>query len=383
VKRLGVKATGYSGQRRIYFLFDRATRKFQGDLGLWTDYLNYARAQKAHKKAGKILTSLVRMHPTNWQLWSEGAKYSIEVQGDMAAARGYMQRGLRFCPTEKELWLEYATMEMLYIKKTMDSLRVLGVKREEPPQDSAIMANADDENDDVIVLPDLTDEDVNPSLAPENEEDRIALEVMASTPALSGSIPIAIFNAAMTQFSGDALLAEMIFNRITEFHDLACCKKVLNHVVQFLSSQVPATSASARCLFLLPLVGIEPSSAEFPLALRDTLQTIRTITQKEQTTPGRASAAKDALFILLPIAARRDLDSDIQNVLLTNVRQSVKLLGTGDAVAELVESLEASKRKPEALFLTSLGFKQYGPNGNLARIQSRMRVDEKRPEKGT
>ena len=64
VKRLGVKFSHYSGQRRIFFVFDRATRKFHGDTGLWLEYLNYAKREKANKKVAQILTSMLRMHPT-------------------------------------------------------------------------------------------------------------------------------------------------------------------------------------------------------------------------------------------------------------------------------------------------------------------------------
>ena len=35
VKRLGIRSTNHTGQRRIFFVFDRATKKHPGDVGLW------------------------------------------------------------------------------------------------------------------------------------------------------------------------------------------------------------------------------------------------------------------------------------------------------------------------------------------------------------
>lgn len=44
----------YSGARRIYSLFKRATIKFTGDISLWLQYIDYAKQNKANN----ILSSI-------------------------------------------------------------------------------------------------------------------------------------------------------------------------------------------------------------------------------------------------------------------------------------------------------------------------------------
>lgn len=81
VKRLGVKTTNHTGQRRIFFVLDRATRKFRGDIGLWMQYVAYARKQKSNKRVSQILTTVLRLHPTKAELWIYAANYALKRGG--------------------------------------------------------------------------------------------------------------------------------------------------------------------------------------------------------------------------------------------------------------------------------------------------------------
>ena len=174
-RRLGVKASAHTGQRRIFFVLDRATRKFHGDIGLWMQYADYARKQKAHKKVSQILTSLLRLHPTKPELWIYAASYAIEFQGDMTEARSYLQRGLRFCKRSKELWLEYAKLEMIYIAKIAARRRILGLDGGRQTLEQA--SNIDDPDADLIALPAITAEDINPNLQTHDPIDQTALGI--------------------------------------------------------------------------------------------------------------------------------------------------------------------------------------------------------------
>ena len=78
----------------------------------------------AIKRTGKIFTTVLRLHPTNGELWILAAKHAS--QDDIPAARSYLQRGIRFCPKERRLWLELMGLVMLFIAKTTETLRMLG-----------------------------------------------------------------------------------------------------------------------------------------------------------------------------------------------------------------------------------------------------------------
>lgn len=191
-KRLGVKSTTFSGQRTIFFILDRATKKFPGDMGLWMQYIQYCQKEKANKKLGKIFTQVLRLKPREYGLWVLAAKYYAEEQGDMSSARSYMQRGLRFCNDAKELYLEYAKLEMVYLAKLAARRKILGL--DETRKESDV---PEDEN--MIALPSVSVEDIDPEANKGVEEvNAAALQKLASAPAFTGAIPKAIFDAAMS-----------------------------------------------------------------------------------------------------------------------------------------------------------------------------------------
>lgn len=59
VQRLGLKSKSHLGQRKIFFVLDRATRKFYGDIGLWMQYIDFAKKEGASKVLLKVFASCV------------------------------------------------------------------------------------------------------------------------------------------------------------------------------------------------------------------------------------------------------------------------------------------------------------------------------------
>lgn len=278
VKRLGVKALTHTGQRRIFFILERATRKFYGDIGLWLQYIEYARKQRAHKKLSQIFTNVLRLHPTEAELWIYAAQYSLQDHGDITQARSYMQRGLRFCKSSTALWLQYAKLEMIYIARIAARQRILGLDERREPK--TIDHSTEDHDMDMAPLPQLTGEDINPTLE-RDEPDQAALETLNSTPALSGAIPIAIFDAAMNQFGKDDNIGYDFYNMFAEFEETPCLESVLSHVVEFMTTHHPTSALAQTCFIKYPVVGIKPTSAQFPRAFSTSLIRLKEAMAKE------------------------------------------------------------------------------------------------------
>ena len=338
---MGIKATGLSGQKRISFILDRATRKFHGDVGLWMQYLEYSKKQKAYKKVAQIFTSLLRLHPTKAELWIMAAKYAMEDQGDMTGGRSYMQRGLRFCKQSRELWLEYAKLEFLYMAKIAARRRILGLGPE--PRKDELRLSIRDEDADHITLPVITAEDVDPSLRTDSLGDENALHNLDATPALSGAIPIAIFDAAIENFH-DTYFAEQFFNLAVTYETLSCSSKISRHVADALSSLDPTSSSSISCSIRQPLTGIQPSSPAFPVALSSVL---KRLSESIETLPSLELYEK-AVEWLSPYLLLKDLDPDIRTVIsatLNRIISSYKRIverqggGSSERVARLLEQL--------------------------------------------
>jgi len=316
VKRLGIKATAHSGQRKIFNIFDRATKKFHGDVALWLQYAEYARAQKANKKLTRIFTDMLRMHPTRPELWIYAARYSIDVQADFGAARTYMQRGLRFNKTSKAMYLEHAKMEMIYIAKIAARRRILGLDESKRPAQESEHAQ---EDIGVISLTGgaLRDEKLDPLDAGLIDGDQ--LKRLSASPALAGAIPLAVFDAAMKQFPGDDMLAEQFFNSFANFVLVPSLSGILDHVLNGVPSVDRNSSARMQsCFCRLPLIGIAVDSAEYPAGLRTSLNRIK---------DASASSSERAVFLqslktwLEPLSREEKLSSELHTVVLSTLKR--------------------------------------------------------------
>ncbi|MCJ1437162.1 U3 snoRNP protein [Xylographa pallens] len=359
-KRMGQKNAGHTGQKRISFILDRATRKFHGDVALWMQYLDYSRQQKAYKKVAQILTSVLRLHPTKPELWIHAAKYVMEDQGDMTGARSYMQRGLRFCKQSKELWLEYARLELIYIAKIARRREILGLNSPlyEHTSQSALNDQETDHEADHIALPRITAEDINPSLSTDDTADQIVSQNLSKSPVLTGAIPIAIFDAAMDNFR-DVSFGERFYNVAIEFTSIGCVGEISKHIANALMSLDNASPASISCFIRQPLAGVQTSSPEFPAILGVVLKQLRI---QIETHPSLELVDRSMDWLLSCISAG-DIDPDIRTVIvatLSRIMGQYRTLiltkggGSGDRVADLLQGFQA--RGLEKLFLSTLAW---------------------------
>ena len=326
VHRMGVKANGHPGQRRIFFVLDRATRKFHGDVGLWLQYLEFARQKKASKKVSQILTSMLRLHPTRAELWIYAANYAMDERRDMTEARSYMHRGLRFCKHSRNLWIEYTRLEMVYMAKIAARRQVLGL--EEESSGKSLEPSIDLADADILTLPNLTASGVDPTQQTDDPIEEGALQKLSATPALSGAIPIAIFNAAMNNFEGDASLGEEIFDMVADFHGIPCASNIQHHIVNVLCGKTPTSPATLICFIREPVIDVEILSSDFPRALKSALDRLSTALQRDlpfpaslEPTRARMSLINRVVDWILPFLDVPELDQDIRKVLTATLKK--------------------------------------------------------------
>ena len=191
----------------------------------------------------------------------------------MTEARSYIQRGLRFCKNSKAMWLEYARLEMSYIAKIHARREVLGIGSGKPEEAEQV------ENENIMQLPKLTAMDIHPEVEGDGVDNSV-LQKLESTPAMSGAIPVAIFDAAMSQFN-DAAFGYDFFNMVIEYDEIPTCRTIATHVEGIMSSSNPTSWYSQACRIQLPLICLRPSSPEFPPALRQVLQPRSQVEGKE------------------------------------------------------------------------------------------------------
>ena len=374
-KRKGLKNSGHTGQRRIFFILDRATKKFSGDIGLWMQYIEFARKHKANKKLSQILTTLLRLHPTNPDLWIYAANYALDERSDMTEARSCMQRGLRFCQGSRQLWCEYAKLEMMYISKLHARGRILGLQ--EPNEDRAEFG------DDMVDIPTTIDNETgSEELEYINKE---ILEKLQELPALSGAIPIAIFDAAMKQLAWDSALGKELFDIVASFRGVPCATKILRHIVQRLQSSTPSSPATMSCFFKEPTLSDRPVSAGFPAALRSSLdrlkismETLSASSSLESTARSRSVLAREVITWTLDLLTGDALDQDVTKVLLAILKktwnQLITDLETSPGInardfSELLETLQKKDFKGLAASGVIVGLRLWPENARLSAMQ--------------
>lgn len=276
-KRLNIRARMHYGHRRILFVLDRATRKFPGDVGLWMQYIEYAKKEKATNVLVRVLTAVLKLHPTKPELWIYAANYAMIENSDMTEARSHMQRGLRFNKQSKHLWLEYAKLEMTFVAKVIARRRLLGI--DGAPTEKRIGESAGDD-DSMMSLPTVTAEDLDPKIKTDRSLDAMALENIETNPALNGAIPLAVFDTAMKEFSRDLSFASSFFDLLQSFPQLPCCSKLLEHVAQHVLAAAPTSAEALWIGCKLCITGVEPSNEDFPSKLGTLLPTMSEAVEK-------------------------------------------------------------------------------------------------------
>lgn len=333
-------------------------------------YIEFARKDKAYKRLNEIFTQVVRLHPTKSELWIYAANYFMESQADITDARSYMQRGLRFCKTSEQLWIEYAKLETIYIGKIAGRRKILGLDADRTKKEQS----QDDEDEDMIALPDVTAEDVNTSLNKDDGVDEVALQNLASAPVLTGAIPIAVFDSAMKQFNGKAAVAERFFNMFAEFNQVPSVKRILQHVLEYLQQNDFESVQAAACAFRLSFFGLHPASPEFPTVLRDSLDTLNAVIAQHSTHKRHLSITA-LRQILSSIRLSEDADPVIRKVLSSQLRKFTGFLegsgdGSGDSVATLVETLRREGKKEDAKTMIHSSIKRLGTNERLQQLNT-------------
>lgn len=317
-------STTHAGQARVFKIFDRGSQKHPGDVALWLSYLEYAKQVKATKKFKSILTAAIRLHPLKSELWLYAARWSLEVEADMKEARSYMSRGARFCTRNKDLWIEWAKLEMIYLAKIAMRRKILGIDAEEAAGDPMqIEGSADSEAHGGESGFDGTQAQSDNSTMKLRMLKRVKVDAEAAqdpmnTPALQGAIPLAIFDEAKKQQFFTAAVAADFFDMFANFTQVRCLPKILQHVLDALTESYPVDPVTCNCYNKQPLIGIDPTSAAFPAALGLFLDRLK---ESMVRTKDKAELAKKTRLWIEPIAALKELDPDIKTVLEHTVRK--------------------------------------------------------------
>lgn len=200
----------WAGNRRILFIYDRATRRYPGDLSIWSEYLKFSKDNGAIKLIYKVYSRLLQLQPRNIDAWLSAAKYEFETNANAKGARVLFQRGLRLNPDSFELWLAYAQFELTYVSRLLARRKVLGLITEKQQQDEmdsekakldkaiSDSGNSNDLDDDTIALP-TDNDDMKDELNHLPEADMNMLGNPETNPALKGDVALTVFDLCIPE----------------------------------------------------------------------------------------------------------------------------------------------------------------------------------------
>ncbi|KAH9892817.1 U3 small nucleolar RNA-associated protein 6-domain-containing protein [Cubamyces lactineus] len=116
----------YALVRRQFQIFERALKKFKGDVGLWIQYIQVAKKEGARSLVGRITARALQLHPNVPALYVLAASHELEHLSP-SAARALLQRGLRLNADSVEMWREYVRMELNFVESLRRRWSVLGI----------------------------------------------------------------------------------------------------------------------------------------------------------------------------------------------------------------------------------------------------------------
>ncbi|KAH8555222.1 U3 small nucleolar RNA-associated protein 6-domain-containing protein [Umbelopsis sp. PMI_123] len=201
----------YAGTRRIFFIFERALRKFNGDISLWLQYIEFAKANGANKTLGKIFADAIQLHPTKPALWIMAASWEFEENANIVAARVLMQRGLRLNPGQAQLWHEYFRLEQLYIEKIKARRKILGIDQNQQGLKELEDTEDSENSAEMIKLPTVSagefddmDEDGQEVRAVKQMEESVAEKMREGiNPILNGLLSTIVYDNAINAIPDD------------------------------------------------------------------------------------------------------------------------------------------------------------------------------------
>ncbi|CAM9692111.1 unnamed protein product, partial [Chrysoparadoxa australica] len=225
--RQGVKlktdSIDYAGAKHINAIFDKAILKFPGDINIWLQYLDFASQQGSSKALSRVFARALQMHPREGGLWIKAASWEFFDNGNSAAARVLMQRGLRINKDCRQLWVQYFRLEWCYLQKLAGRRHVMGL---EPKHDA-------------VVVPATEEEEASPA----NVHVQQVIDAEASSTSsidklYAGAVPLAVFQGSIKALPKDLTLrCELLHICLQEFPSFSA--SVAEAVLQSLKQDFP------------------------------------------------------------------------------------------------------------------------------------------------
>lgn len=250
--------------------------------------------------------------PSSAELWILAAQHEYDTNFNIVGARNLFLRSLRLNPEKRELWLEYAKLECLYVLKILERRRILGLDKaqEQVSEDSNAF-----EGQDEIILPTITEEDLRRSDGPRLDPLLTSpLTDISNNPALNGAIPLAVYSSAITTRPEDISLIAGFYDMFASLQSrVPFINSALDRVKKHLEETFPGRGMALLVQIKDHGRGLDPVGKEFPSAIREMIKTSNSISSLPF--PERKECSTRLLRYLEGISLIQGLDENLQKVI--------------------------------------------------------------------
>lgn len=113
--------------RHICYVYERALRRFPGNMDLWNDYIHFLKTKGASNILNTVFGRALSLHPKQENLWLQAAMFELDVNCNTHAARVLLQRSLRINRDSEKLWLRYFQLEIWAAIRVYERRELLGL----------------------------------------------------------------------------------------------------------------------------------------------------------------------------------------------------------------------------------------------------------------
>lgn len=198
--RLGIKKTDAQygpSMRRLHQLFQRATKKYSGDLELWMQWVDFSKEHGSNNVLSKSIGKALLLHPSVSSLWILAADWEYSNNANIVGARVLMLRGIRGNDMALELWREYFRLEMVYLNKILQRLALVKKDASKPSAGEGDIWMLEEEPEEAPSVATSGKDGEEPRAAGVDALPAEELEKIADSAFVKGGVPLAVFTSAL------------------------------------------------------------------------------------------------------------------------------------------------------------------------------------------
>lgn len=260
--------------------------------------------------------------PSSAELWIDAARFEYERNFNITGARNLLLRSLRLNPERRELWLEYARLETLYIFKILERRRVLGLDNESQTEKNAWDGkDFGDQNE--ITLPTITENDLQADGSEGEPILNSRLADISQNAALNGAIPTMVYSSATTARPNDILLLVGFYDMFLSFHPMVpFINSMLDTVKRDLGEKFPARGYTLLVQIKDCVRGVRADNENFPTAVREMMSMAHVIST--MSIENRKECCTGLLKFIQSLSEVPDLEENVGEVLKIFERRVMK-----------------------------------------------------------